>query len=110
MAEGFITNNQFQESSNRVINWGDLPTEVIYRVDSVKHKTISRDGKDVQSKYAVLVGVDGGTKKVWLTSIIEQELMKYKIGGEDKIYIQSLGLKSNKSGTRKYYDFDLVKK
>ena len=108
MADAFISLNEFQATSNRVTNWGDLPTRTIYLIDEIKQKTILRDGKEVISNYAVLVNRDGERKNVWLTSVIERELEKYEIGGTDKIYIQSFGLKANKSGTKKYYDFDIV--
>ena len=105
----FITINEFQTTSSRVTKWGDLPLNVIYRVDELKEKLVERDGKKVSSKYAVLTNQAGDVKSVWLTSIIETELNKLNVGENERIYIQSFGLKMNKAGNRKYYDFDIVK-
>ena len=109
MAEGFISNNEFQNASNRVIKWSDLPTNTIYRIEDVKEKLVRRDDKNVENKYAVLTNRDGLTKNVWITSVIEKELDKYVLDGSGNLYIQSFGLRTNKAGNKKYYDFDIVK-
>ena len=109
MAEGFISFNEFQNTSNRVIKWSDLPTNTIYRIEDVKEKLVRRDDKNVESKYAVLTNRDGLTKNVWITSVIEKELDKYVLDGSGNLYIQSFGLRTNKAGNKKYYDFDIVK-
>ena len=83
MAEGFISFNEFQNTSNRVTKWSDLPTNTIFRIEDVKQKFVQRDNKNVESKYAVLMDQDGLTKNVWLTSVIEKELDKYVIDGSE---------------------------
>ena len=103
-----ITNNDFQTTSTRVTKWSDLPVNTIYSIEELKEKIIKKDGIDVTSKYAVLKNRDGEIKNVWLTSIIVEELKKFDIEGEDIVYIKSFGLKTNKAGTRKYYDFDMI--
>ena len=109
MAEGFISFNEFQNTSNRVTKWSDLPTNTIFRIEDVKQKLVKRGDKNVESKYVILMDRDGLTRNVWLTSLIEKELGKYVIDGSENLYIQSLGLRRNKSGDREYYDFDIVK-
>ena len=105
----FITINEFQATSSSVTKWADLPLEEIYLVKELKEKLVNREGKEINSMYAVLENQSGDVKNVWLTSVIEKELKKENIGGNGKIYVRSFGLKMNKSGTRKYFDFDIVK-
>ena len=109
MANQFLTDSEFEVSSTRIIKWGDLPLEVTYRVNEICEKVVNMGGKDVNCKYAILEDKNGVIKKSWLTSIIENELNGVTIS-ERNVYIRSYGLKSNKVGSRKYYDFEIVKK
>ena len=70
---------------------------------------VTMDGKEVNSKYAVLEDENGIVRKTWLPSIIERELSQLSLTKRD-VYIRSYGLRSNKAGSRKYYDFEIVKK
>ena len=106
----FITLNEFQASSSRITKWGDLPLNVVYRVTNVRQRIVNINGEDVTSKYAVLENQAGEVINVWLTSVIVEELNDVNDFENQQIYIRSYGLKSNKAGNRKYYDFEIVKR
>ena len=105
MHQNFISQHEFQAASSRVKKWADLPLNVIYRIDEIKEREIN-DGQIIT--YAVLANREGEVTNVWLTSIIEKELLNYDIYGKEKIYIQPLGLKKSKAN-KDYYDFQIVK-
>ena len=62
----FITINEFQATSSRVTKWADLPLEEIYLVKELKEKLVNREGKEINSMYAVLENRSGDVKNVWL--------------------------------------------
>lgn len=108
--QSFISLKEFKSLSSRIIKWADLPLQVIYHIKEVKEKNVKMEGEDRVSKYAVLVNGLGELTNVWLTSVIEAELTNVSDFERYKYLICSHGLRSNNAGTRKYYDFELVKK
>lgn len=110
MDEEFISDTEFTSTSKRILKWKTLPTNVTFRVREVDEQEIDfGDGTKKMCKFAVLEDRDGRIKKVWLTSIITNELENYNTVTE-KVFIRSYGLVKSKKGNRQYYDFDIVKK
>ena len=108
--QSFISLKEFKSLSSRIIKWAELPLQVIYHIKEVKEKNVKIEGEDRVSKYAVLVNGLGELTNVWLTSVIQAELAKISDFERYKYLICSHGLRTNNAGTRKYYDFELVKK
>ena len=111
----FISVNTFEAKSSKnkrkdIIKWAELPLNIVFRVNAVRELTVNRDGKKSISRIGELENEDGTISvNVWLTSIIEKELKDITDFETKHVYIRSCGMKENKSGTRKYYDFDIVK-
>ena len=110
----FITTGKFETkvSKNKpkdITKWCDLPLHVIFKVKGVKEVTVIRHGEETISRIGKLENKGGELTNVWLTSIIEKELLEVQDFDIEQVYIRSLGLKNNKDGTRKYYNFDIIK-
>ena len=84
--------------------WSELNTEDVYYVKAVHERTV----KDQISKYAELHNIVSGERiTAWLTPLIVKELEACNFV-KTSTYIQSLGVKENKEGTREYYDFVII--
>ena len=111
---GFISTNKFNTEAAKnkatdITKWCDLPLNVIYRVEAVREVPSTKDNdEEFISRVAELKNDVGESTSVWLTSVVVKTLTNIEDFEKRQIYIRSLGLKSNKKGTRKYYNFDIV--
>ena len=84
--------------------WSELNTEDAYHVIAVHAHAV----KDQISKYAELCNIVSGQRiTAWLTPLIAKELETCDLV-KTSTYIQSLGVKENKDGTRDYFDFVII--
>ena len=102
----YISVETFNKKAKRVeMKWGDLDTENVYYINAI-HELPVKEGKT--SKYAELWNIVSGQRTtVWLPSILATELEGCDVM-KTPTYVQSLGLKENKQGTRDYFDFIVV--
>ena len=110
----FISTAEFDTkvSKNKpkdVMKWCDLPLHIIFKVKGVKEVTVIRHGEETISRIGKLENKAGELTNLWLTSVIEKELLEVQDFDNEQVYIRSLGIKNNKDGTRKYYNFDIIK-
>ena len=116
MAE-FISSKDFQEAlqtKNPAIGWGELPINVIYKVDEITSRTTKFGTKTI----LLLTNKEGESYRVWACSILHEELSNRNSGGgggggvEEKkecIFIKPLGMRtSNTNSDRKYQQYEIV--
>ena len=110
----FILSTEFEaevakSKRKNAIKWSTLPLDVIFKVETIKEIDVTKDGERTTSRIAELKNEIGDVTVVWLPDIIDTELAYIEDFEKKRVYIRSYGLKLNKKGTRKYFNFDIVK-
>ena len=109
----FISLDEFESvlSKNKrknTVKWSSVPLDVIFKVEEIKEVRIAKNGEGMTSRIAELKNEGGEVTIAWLPGIISKELNNIEDFEKKQVYIRSLGLKDNKNGTRKYFDFDFI--
>ena len=111
MAEGnassFPDDSQSGEADlTDCLKWKELPESVWFAVVEVMPIKTRYGG----SYILTLISRDGVTQRYWTTRMIGAEIEK-RIGanaGGMKVYVKSLGKRSNAQKTSEYFDFDIM--
>ena len=110
----FILPNEFEaevvkNKRKNAIKWSTLQVDAIFKIETIKKIDVTKDGERTTSRIAELKNEVGEVTIVWLPDIVDKELANIEDFEKKRVYIRSYGLKLNKKGTRKYFNFDIVK-
>ena len=97
----FPTPEEFEQNKvlhDKILKWQEVPTEVIYHIETVEQITTKSRVKMVAS----LVDEDGTSFKAFTTSCLEKDLKDF--GWGEEWFIKSLGKRlSSKNPIQRYY-------
>ena len=101
----YITVEEFNKKAKLIESkWRELTVDDVYYINTIHERVV----KGQTSKYAVLDNIVSGLRTTaWLPSLIARDLEAYNVE-KTPTYIQPLGMKANKDGTRDYYDFVII--
>ena len=106
--EAFPTDEEFTKCArsmnypNEIMKWRNVLPNKIYRVLSIEIKGFSEN-----PYVATMVSEDGNIFKVWITAIMNKELMKYDLS-QGNVFIKPLGKRTSNTTGHEYFNFTIV--
>ena len=103
----FLTAEQFEQNKvqwGSVLKWQEVPTEVIYHIETVEQITM-KSGR--VAMVISLVDENGMSLKAFATSCIENDLKDFSLGEE--WFIRTLGkCLSSRNPSQSYYHYEFM--